>query len=529
MLHVLTLMLSGSCTLQTVGWDAATLAALRARVANGTLPAAQTAAVAALRQSAEQALSLPSTRKLCPARRGPWTVTAQAATPPSGDKHDLMSFGTYLWPCNEACNATLFPPSGHPNCTQWAPPAPGGCDTATGLPWISRDGFHNYAGVEDEECGIAMSDCVRTLALAGYALSNSSFSARAADVVRAWFVAPATAMNPSLQYAAIKPVAAAGGAALNGSSGGIIFASDRWNSELGDAVELIRAAQDLQQQQQDLQQQQEEEEEEEEKGGERRRHLNGSSPSPARGGGGGAPPAAVFWGDGERVAWKAWNIRLLLWLTGSPHGAHEGNATNNHATWYWTLALAIATGNATGGGEARSAALRETLAARLRAGAPGSLGQQIEASGQMPRETARADGASYSAMNVRALFHLANVADKTVAGAGLFDWHYGSGSGSGGGGSGGTGSMRRALDFLLPFATNASAAWPYGQLSADTAGAWRGLAPQLRQAAIRSGDARYEEAIARLPWAEGDWPRKWQADVAQLLWPWPAASAAAAD
>ena len=37
---------------------------------------------------------------------------------------------------------------------------------------------------------------------------------------------------------------------------------------------------------------------------------------------------------------------------------------------------------------------------------------------------------------------------------------------------------------------------------------WTGLAPVLRQAAIISGDTKYEDAIKLLPWAEDDWPGK---------------------
>ncbi len=35
---------------------------------------------------------------------------------------------------------------------------------------------------------------------------------------------------------------------------------------------------------------------------------------------------------------------------------------------------------------------------------------------------------------------------------------------------------------------------------------WTGLAPVLRQAAIISGDTKYEDAIQLLPWAKEDWP-----------------------
>ena len=154
------------------------------------------------------------------------------------------------------------------------------------------------------------------------------------------------------------------------------------------------------------------------------------------------------------------------------------------------------------------AAIAEQLASSLRTEARGCLQHQIEASGQMPLETARADGATYSSMNTRGLFNLLRVANHTAGGAGLWGWSA----------SDGRGSIRRALDFLIPYATG-EMKWPYGQVSDDYTQAWVGLAPQLRQAYLLTGNASYEAAIAKLPWPAGQWPLAWQQDVSQLLWP----------
>jgi hypothetical protein len=48
---------------------------------------------------------------------GDVTVMDKPLTPPSGDKHDYMSVGSYWWPCNQMCNATLFPKPGE--CAAW--------------------------------------------------------------------------------------------------------------------------------------------------------------------------------------------------------------------------------------------------------------------------------------------------------------------------------------------------------------------------------------------------------------------------
>ena len=143
----------------------------------------------------------------------------------------------------------------------------------------------------------------------------------------------------------------------------------------------------------------------------------------------------------------------------------------------------------------------ESLAASLRDSPdlPGALSRQILPSGQMPKETARADSITYCCMNMAALLALATAADHTASGAGLWAWQ---------GNQSGYGAMRNALDFLLPFATG-DAQWPYSQASGDQQ-VWVNLAPQLRQAALRSGNASYEAAIARLPWPTGTWPSTWQ-------------------
>jgi hypothetical protein len=146
---------------------------------------------------------------------------------------------------------------------------------------------------------------------------------------------------------------------------------------------------------------------------------------------------------------------------------------------------------------------------------PGNLAAQITASGAMPREIQRADPISYNCMNMRGLLNLARVTSTLrISGGGdrpssvdLFHWRN----------SSGCGSIPAALDFLLSFATGV-VPWPYGQANGNNA-TWLGLAPALRQAAILSGNGKYEAAIERLPWAEGDWPNVWQKDRAQLLWP----------
>merc|ERR1711862_945179 len=130
-------------------------------------------------------------------------------------------------------------------------------------------------------------------------------------------------------------------------------------------------------------------------------------------------------------------------------------------------------------------------------------------------ETHRSNSVSYNVMNMHALLLLAKVAGHTNAGAGLWQWA---------GDEHGAGSIRQALDFLAPFATNATK-WPFSQINTDFA-TWVGLATPLRQAArldVASGlnSSHYEAFIAQLPWSAAgkDFHLAWDSNIDSLLWP----------
>ena len=111
---------------------------------------------------------------------GPFSVINKSATPSSGDKRDYMSLAPYWWP---------------------DPAKP------DGLPYIRRDGETNPAIDEvpnhlDLE---RMTGAVETLALAYYYTADEKFSARAAVLLRAWFLDAKTGMLPNLQYAQAIP------------------------------------------------------------------------------------------------------------------------------------------------------------------------------------------------------------------------------------------------------------------------------------------------------------------------------------
>ena len=115
-------------------------------------------------------------------------------------------------------------------------------------------------------------------------------------------------------------------------------------------------------------------------------------------------------------------------------------------------------------------------------------------------------------MNVDALFVLATVIGNDPSGpTPLWDSRAPDGSGS----------IRAALDYLLGYATNASAVWPFTQEGAKSWAEfpWTNLALQMRIAGIVYADPSYEHRIAELPWASGAFENFRDEDRSLLLWP----------
>jgi hypothetical protein len=192
------------------------------------------------------------------------SVTTKQVTPPSGDKHDYMSQAPYFWP----------DPS-KPN----------------GLPYIRRDGERNpeINKISDHQSMDQMATGVGTLALAYYLKGNEAYAAHARRMLLAWFLEPATRMNPNLEYAQGIP-------GIN-TGRGIGLIETRGLARVVDAVGL----------------------------------LAGSK----------------AWTEADQRGVEDWFSRFLKWMLESKNGRDEAASKNNHGTFYdvQVVSYALFTGN----------------------------------------------------------------------------------------------------------------------------------------------------------------------------------------
>jgi hypothetical protein len=193
---------------------------------------------------------------------------------------------------------------------------------------------------------------------------------------------------------------------------------------------------------------------------------------------------------GSSRAWKAedqegmvaWMKEYLQWLLTSKNGRDEQRATNNHGTYYdvQVVALALFTG-------------QEAVARRvLEEAKEKRIAAQVRPDGSQPRELERTRSFSYSAYNLNAMTKLGTLGDRQ----GIDLWHYQSPGG---------GSIRKALDYLVPY-IDESKTWPYKQIT--PLDRWA-LLPALQQAYLHYRDSTYRDWIARLPSNRTSTDRMW--------------------
>ena len=192
------------------------------------------------------------------------------------------------------------------------------------------------------------------------------------------------------------------------------------------------------------------------------------------------------WTAADRAAFKAWLETYLNWLLTSQPGHAEAAAKNNHGTFYDVQAVELAL---VLGKTDLAKQIAETAKMKR-------IGRQIEPDGRQPLELTRTASFSYSHFNLEAAYSLATMAEH----AGVDLWHVKLANGQD--------ALAAALDFLLPYVVDPSRKWPYEQIKNFGR---ESFGPQLREAALVYGDAKYAAALAGIA-GSGE-------DRLQLLYP----------
>ncbi|MFJ4466796.1 alginate lyase family protein [Streptomyces sp. NPDC089424] len=218
--------------------------------------------------------------------QGPWTVVDKPRPAPSGDVHDYLSQAPYWWPTQ--------PPS---------------AENPWGCPYVQRDGERNPevdSGTDRQDVEKVF-DATYELSLAWYYTGRRQYAEKATQILRTWFLDPATRMNPHLEHAQFIPCK------YDGRAIGIIDFSQSYTSVV-DALAILDT---------------------------------------------GAPG----WTGRDRAGMRRWNTDFLTWLTTSPFGRQEAAATNNHGTFHDMLVAALA--YATGDEELARRTVREAAGKRI--------------------------------------------------------------------------------------------------------------------------------------------------------------------
>ncbi|MER6788866.1 alginate lyase family protein [Streptomyces sp. NPDC000658] len=202
--------------------------------------------------------------------QGPWTVVDKPRPAPGGDVHDYLSQAPYWWPS-----------------------APQTAGNPWGCPYVQRDGQRNPevdTGTDRQDVEKVF-DSAYDLSLAWYYTRDERYAVKAGQILRTWFLDPATKMNPNLAHAQFIPCR------YDGRAIGIIDFSQSYTSVL-DALAVLDTGADA-------------------------------------------------WTRADRAGMARWNADFLGWLTDSDFGRQEGAAANNHGTFYdlQVAALAYATGD----------------------------------------------------------------------------------------------------------------------------------------------------------------------------------------
>ena len=269
----------------------------------------------------------------------PPSVMDKQVTPPTDDKHDYISLSPYTWP---------------------DPSKP------DGLPYIYRDGEVNpEVDRYDRPNMAAMATAVHELALAVRLTGEQRYAAKAAELLRTWFLDEATRMNPHMAFAQQWPgdgvfdfmkqyypiyVPGRGGKGIWCSFGGTIDGTIF--TPLLASVELLRGA--------------------------------------------------GTWSDADHAALQRWFDEYLNWLLTSKQGNDEASCRNNHGTWHCVdiVAFALFCG--------RDEIARQWLTQNV----PQRIVMQIAPDGSQPEELERRTSFAYVCFTLVAFCDLALMGER---------------------------------------------------------------------------------------------------------------------
>jgi hypothetical protein len=298
-----------------------------------------------------------------------------------------------------------------------------------GLPYVLRDGETNpeINTIQDKTNFEHMPEQLLVLALAYYYTENEIYAKKAVSILRAWFADPETRMNPNLNFTqAVK-------GKNTGTKSGIIDAREL--VKLPEAMALLDDSPELMEQ--------------------------------------------------DKKAMRAWCAEFLDWLLTSKNGKEEGQALNNHGTWYDTLVVALAL-----------YLDKKDMADSLLAKSLERIANQIEPDGRQQLELKRTKALSYSLFNLEAwlsLGFLSRAAGYVDPKTGKDLWNYQTSDGR---------SIKKALEWILPFAfsyvqAEKDAGPKFGYLQIKPVEK-RDLYRLLAAVYALSGDKRYKELIQKL-------------------------------
>jgi len=247
----------------------------------------------------------------------------------TGSKHDYFSIASYYWPCTAQCNSSIEPF----NCSEWCQPqnnfcnysaeyfaggthgqwdgwegctlrgdlaVPTHCNLTTGLPWVPHDGYSVYAAEQtawvrylDRDTVDDLWEAVVPLTLAWWVTNDAKYLERSAFLFRYFFLSPATAMTPNLDFAQTLPGCHDGTGFQKGWAETVDFA--RFTYGLS-CIQLLEYGDEH----------------------------------------------AEVWTASDRAGMRTWVSAFLDWWLHSLHGAEARKKSNNEGTAYTNTALAMA-------------------------------------------------------------------------------------------------------------------------------------------------------------------------------------------